>query len=242
MNFKKLVLVFTASLLLLLGGCASGYKEFYKPAQGATPEAIAAIRVNKAPAIPIIERAQPADSSVVLDAYGKRGYVMVGSSMFNSGKAVSEDEAVSQGKAVGADLVLIFNPKYTGSITSSVPLTTPTSTTTYSTGSATAYGAGGSVTAYGSGSSTTYGSQTTYVPMTVLRSDYGAVFFIKRTRVSLFVWLQTIHQPLMPTFLWVMSSPRLMEFQSLIPLRLVSFSAKDGESKYQFPCFDAGKE
>jgi membrane-associated protease RseP (regulator of RpoE activity) len=181
MNFKKLVLVFTASLLLFLGGCASGYKEFYKPAQGATPEAIAAIRVNKAPAIPIIERAQPADSSVVLDAYGKRGYVMVGSSMFNSGKAVSEDEAVSQGKAVGADLVLIFNPKYTGSITSSVPLTTPTSTTTYSTGSATAYGAGGSVTAYGSGSSTTYGSQTTYVPMTVHRSDYGAVFFIKRS-------------------------------------------------------------
>jgi membrane-associated protease RseP (regulator of RpoE activity) len=49
-----------------------------------------------------------------------------------------------------------------------------------STGSATAYGAGGSVTAYSSGTTTTYGSQTTYVPITVHRSDYGALFFIKR--------------------------------------------------------------
>jgi hypothetical protein len=177
---KKQALVFAASLSLLLGGCASGYKEFYKPAQGATPEAIAAIRVTQAPGTPDIERAQPADSKVVLDAYAKRGYVMLGSSMFNSGRAESEDAAVRQGQEVGADLVLILNPKYTGSITSSIPLTTPTSTTSYSTGSATAYGAGGSVTAYGSGTTTTYGSQTTYVPMTVHRSDYGAVFFIKR--------------------------------------------------------------
>jgi S1-C subfamily serine protease len=35
------------------------------------------------------------------------------------------------------------------------------------------------VTAYGSGTTTTYGTSTTYVPVTVHRSDYGALYFVK---------------------------------------------------------------
>lgn len=167
-------------MLVPLACCANGYKEFYKPAQGATPEAIAAVRLAPAPPTPIVERAQPGEAQVVLDAYAKRGYVMIGSSMFNSGPAQSEESAVHQAQSVGADLVLILNPRYTGSVTSTIPITTPTTTTSYSTGTATAYGSRGSVTAYGSGTKTTYGSTTKYVPITINKSDYGAVYFVKR--------------------------------------------------------------
>jgi hypothetical protein len=172
--------LFCSLLALLLAGCASGYKQFYRETQGATPEAIAARRVLPPPATPIVERSQPGNSQAALDAYAKRGYVMIGQSMFNSGRREADDSAVQQAREVGADLVLILDSRYTGSVTSNVPITTPTTTTSYSTGSATAYGPRGSVTAYGSGTTTTYGTTTNYVPLTVHRSDYGAVFFVKQ--------------------------------------------------------------
>ena len=179
MNLKTL---FTTLLLSLLSlqGCTSGYKQFYRPAQGATPGAIASLRASPPLPTPSVERSPPDDPQRVLDAYAMRGYVMIGSAMFNSGRPESEDSAVRQAQEVGADLVLILNPRYTGSVTSSLPLTTPTTSTSYSSGTATAFGPGGTVTAYGSGTTTTYGSTTTYVPVTVHRSDYGAVFFVKR--------------------------------------------------------------
>jgi hypothetical protein len=166
----------------LLAACASGYSQFYRPAQGATPEMIAAHREAPPTGQPIVERAAPPgpDTTALLDAYAKRGYVLIGSSSFNSGRAESEDAAVQQGRHVGADLVLILNPRYTGSTTTAVPLTTPTTTTSYSTGTATAYGPGGVVNAYGSGTTTTYGTTTTMMPLTIHRSDYGAGYFIKR--------------------------------------------------------------
>lgn len=167
-------------LIAALSGCASGYKQFYQPAQGITPERIAEIRIAPPTGSPVVERAQPVDPKIILDSYAKRGFVIIGSSSFNSGRAESEDSAIEQGKSVGADLVLILNPRYTGSVTSSIPITTPTATTSYSTGKVTAYGPGGTVNAYGSGTTTTYGASTTYVPMTVHRSDYGAVFFVKQ--------------------------------------------------------------
>jgi hypothetical protein len=184
--------LFSSLLALMLAGCTSGYKQFYQQAQGATPEVVASRRASPPPAVPIVERSQPGDGQTILDAYGKRGYVMIGQSMFNSGRRESDDAAVRQAQDVGADLVLILNPRYTGSVTSSVPITTPTTSTSYSTGSATAYGAGGAVTAYGSGTTTTYGSTTNYVPMTVHRSDYGAVFFVKQ-RFGLGVYMRDLN-------------------------------------------------
>lgn len=171
------VIVLTA---VLLAGCASGYREFYRPTSGFDAERIASLRASPAPAQPIVERARPGNSDEILDAYAKRGYIMIGNSMFNSGRPESEDSALQQSKDVGADLVLILNPNYTGSVTSSIPITTPTTSTTYSNATATAYGRGGSVTAYGSGVSTTYGTTTNHIPMTVHRSDYGAVYFIRQ--------------------------------------------------------------
>lgn len=180
MNLRYSFSLVAALSLIVLAGCASGYKRFYQSAPGATLEAITARRPSPPPAVPIVERSQPSDAQAILDAYARRGYVMIGHAMFNSGKPESEDSAVRQAHKVGADLVLILSPKYTGSVTSAIPITTPTSTTSYSTGSATAYGPGGTVTAYGSGTTTTYGSTTNYVPFTVHRSDYGAVFFVEQ--------------------------------------------------------------
>jgi PDZ domain len=176
--FFKLVL--TACASLIVSSCASGFKTFYTPAANATPEAIAAKRAAAPPATPILERSASADATTILAAYAKRGYVVIGHSMFNSGKNESEASALKQGQAVGADLVLVFNPRYTGTVTSNIPVTTPTATTSYSTGSATAYGSGGTVSAYGNTTTTTYGSETTYIPVHVNRSDYGAVYFVKQ--------------------------------------------------------------
>jgi PDZ domain len=180
LNNKHLVFHFAIILLpYFLISCANGYKEFYQPAQGTDPASIAKYRVSPSPLTPLVEHSQPADSHQILDAYAKRGYLLIGNSMFNSGKPESDDAAIRQGQEVGADLVLILNPKYTGTIISTVPITTPTTSTSYATGSATAYGSGGTVHAYGRGTTTTYGSSTEYIPISVQRSDYGALYFVK---------------------------------------------------------------
>jgi PDZ domain len=172
----RAVLVLSA---LLVAGCASGYSQFYKAAPGATPDAIARVRSGPAPKEPALVH-DGGNSSDVLAAYVRQGYVAIGYSSFNSGHRESDANAVSQGEKVGADLVVVFDPRYTGSVTSSVPMTTPTSSTSYTSGTASAYGSGGMATAYGNSTTTTYGSQTTYVPMTVHRFDYGALYLIKR--------------------------------------------------------------
>jgi len=178
-KMMKILQVAVALAVFALGGCASGYNQFYKPENGITPELIAAMRVAPPPAIPLIERAPPVNGAALVDSYTRRGYRLIGSAMFNSSRTESEAAAVEQGKAVGADLVVILDPRYTGSESSVIPITTPTTSTTYSTGSATAYGKGGAVTAYSSGTSTTYGSTTNFIPITVHRTDYGAGYFVK---------------------------------------------------------------
>ena len=176
---KQLILIAFISGASILTGCASGYKEFYKASNGFDRQRIEQLRAAPAPASPIVERSRPGSFDETLNAYAKRGYIMIGNSMFNSGRNESEDAAIQQGKSVGADLVLIFDPNYTGSATSTVPITVPSTSTTYSNAMATAYGQNGQVTAYGSGASTTYGTTTSLIPITINRIDYGALYFFK---------------------------------------------------------------
>ena len=185
---KKVVI---AVLSLPLAACVSGYAQFYKPAPGATQEAIAKTRAAPPPAVPIVEySAMP----LKWDQYAQRGYASIGYSSFNSGHKESEQNAIAQAQKVGADLVVIINPRYTGSVTSQIPITTPTAETSYSNGSATAYGAGGSVTAYGNSTTTTYGSRTDYIPITTNRFDYGAVYFVKRKYVLGVNWRELTNE------------------------------------------------
>lgn len=170
--------IYAALLALFLAGCASGYSQFYTRVPGATPEVIAATRAGAAPAQPRLERTDQSPQTVN-EAYSRHGYAAIGYSSFTSGHNESEASAVKQAAAVGADLVVVLSPKYAGSVTTSIPMTTPTSQTSYTSGSATAYGSGGSVTAYGNSTTTTYGSKTTYIPMTINRQEFGAIYFVK---------------------------------------------------------------
>jgi hypothetical protein len=164
---------------VLIAGCASGYSEFYRSVPGATPEAIANTRSAPPPKSPLLNHDGGNPKSVV-EAYARQGYALIGYSSFNSGRRVSDSDALEQGEKVEADVVVVMNPQYTGSVTSNVPITTPTSTTSYTTGTATVYGPAGVATAYGNATTTTYGTQTSYVPFTVNRFDYGALYFVKR--------------------------------------------------------------
>jgi hypothetical protein len=164
-------------LIAIIGGCASDYSKFYTALPDATPEIIEKLRVAQAPASPFVDKSPSAPD---IEYYAKYCYVPIGYSSFNSGRIEPEDSAIEQGTKVGADLVVIVNPTYTGSVTSHIPITTPTTSTSYTTGSGTAYGPRGTVTAYGNSQTTTYGSQTNYIPMTIDRYDHGEVYFVKR--------------------------------------------------------------
>jgi hypothetical protein len=173
-----------ALVVLMLAGCAtSGYSQFYQSMSGITPANIAQARAAPPPQVPALEHAAGPGPQVQA-AYGRRGYVMIGYSSFNSGHSERDAGALAQGAKVQADLVVVIDPHYTGSLTATVPITTPTTQTSYTNGSATAYGPGGSATAYGNATTTTYGSQTTYVPMTVNRFDYDALYFIKQGHMA----------------------------------------------------------
>lgn len=170
-------LVFLA-LFLSQQAVADGYEKFYKSYPDVNPSLVAKMRA--APPLATPELAEFSDSpQAILDAYTRRGYGAIGYSSFNSGWAAKSKGALKQGKRVQADLVVVINPTLTSSVTNSFPITTPTTQTTYHRGQATAYGAGGTVSAYGTGTSTTHGTQTTYIPYTVNRYEYGAIFFVK---------------------------------------------------------------
>lgn len=167
---------------MLLGGCASGYSQFYQPVNGVTPEMIAAQRVAPPPAIPILDRSGDKPEAVAA-AYNRHGYGVIGFSSFNGAAGQSEEGALEQGAKVGADVVVVISPQYTGTRSTVIPFTTPTAQTSYTSGTATAYGSGGPVFVSGNSTTTTYGSRTTYIPMHTDRYDYGALYFVKRKYV-----------------------------------------------------------
>lgn len=162
---------------ILLTGCANGYKKHYTPLTGMTPDTIAQLRAGTPPQSPSVERSPTVPDR---ETYAKRGLTPIGYSSFNARSGEAETGAIEQGQQVGADLVVIVNPAYTGSVTSQIPISTPTSSTSYTTGSATAYGPAGTVNAFGSSTTTTYANKTTLVPVTTNRYQYGAVYFVKR--------------------------------------------------------------
>lgn len=173
---KTLVLICATAIgALVLGGCASGFQSFYRPT--ATTQQLQALRANPPPDTPELRQASFPVERAISEA-NREGYLVMGYSSFN-GAHGSDSSALAEGKRVGADLVLVFNPRYTGTRSGAMPITTPTSQTTYYNGTASAYGTGGYATAYGSGTATTYGSRTTYIPFHVNRFDFMTVYLFK---------------------------------------------------------------
>ena len=178
---SKLLVALNLAALVLIGGCVStdGYREFYRPLPNATPEAIAKARLAPPTNIPQLAHLDRYDEEAQ-QVYARQAYVLIGVSSFSIGYDQSDKDAVKQAVKVGADLVVILDPKYEGAATASVPITTPNTTTSYTNSTATAYGPAGAATAFGNSTTTTYGTNTTYVPMTVRRYEYTALYFIKK--------------------------------------------------------------
>ena len=114
------------------------------------------------------------------------GFLLLGYSSFSGTNNVDWHQSLEQARRVNATVVRTFRPKYTGTKSGVMPMTIPTTQTTYSSGNATAYGSGGSVNVYGTGQSTTYGSQVMAVPYSVDRYDYVAAFWAKDIRTVIF--------------------------------------------------------
>jgi C-terminal processing protease CtpA/Prc len=173
---KSLILVLALSLI----GCVNPYTKFYrtiadaKTMQGyvASSEPLKIYTTN--------------DFQKDGDALVRKGYFPIGNASFNGASSkVTESQLRDQAEKVSAKVVLISS-RYTNTVTGALPLVLPNTTTSYTTGSATAYGSGGMVNAYGNSTTTTYGTQTTMMPYSVNRSDFSAVFFVKsRSRAGI---------------------------------------------------------
>lgn len=168
---------------VLLAGCANPYAKFYQgaPDARANPRYVAPPGPVQVFALNDIERDR--------DNLMRRGYIQVGFSSFQAGSSnATQAQLIEQAQKLGAEIVLA-NTKYSHTVSGVMPLTLPTTSTTYSNAHATAFGSNGtSATAFGSGTSTTYGTQTTMVPYSADRSDFGAVYFARvRPRLGIYV-------------------------------------------------------
>jgi hypothetical protein len=158
-------------LALLVSGCENPYKKYYQPNAGLSPDLLAQRRVAPAPEHPEVYRGNDPKSD--LPALMADGYSIIGHSSFN-GTAENENGVIEQAKAVGADRVVIYG-KYARTVQTAMPLTVPTTQTSTTTG--TVFGSGGMATVMGH--TTTYGSETTYVPMSIDRYDFSAYYLAK---------------------------------------------------------------
>ena len=168
------------SFLVLFGGCAnSPYATFYQSTSGLDAQELQTHRVSPPPATPAVERsAPPSDTPVLLAAYAKRGYVPIRHSFFNGGDSESNEGAVKQARAIGADLVVILYPSYGRSVTSTVPVSTTSTTSdrTQSLSLLNPYAEADSVAFESSAN----GRKTNYVSVRTDQYDYGAIYFIKQ--------------------------------------------------------------
>lgn len=165
--------VFAVCAALTLAGCANGYQKFFE----AGPPHSQVILSQEAPVI------LPASGKPKLDIdrMYEEGYWVLGAAEFN-GAIADTQGAVAQARKIGANRILIWT-KYTNTVSGVMPVTTPTTTTAYTSGTITprGYGYSGGSASY-SGTTTIYGSQTTYVPYSVSRYDQYALYFAPMER------------------------------------------------------------
>lgn len=161
-------------LVLIFTGCGNPFTQFYS-GQTLTQLDMGSNRLSPPAVIP--EVALVADINLVVTERMEDGWIVLGESGWVGSSYGSEAEAREHAKSIGASLV-VWGRSYVNSSTSAMPITMPTSTTTY--GSGTTYGPNGS--AVWNGSATSYGTTTTYVPITVSRYEVIGVFLAKRAK------------------------------------------------------------
>lgn len=167
--------------LLVVTACASGFEKFYTPAP---PNALAAVVTLPPPQTP-----QLFAHSDDLQLDGKRlreqGFIFIGSSSFyGPANRSNAQQAVAQGKKVGAAVVMVKS-QYMDTLTGVVPFTTtgpPQVATVNTSGTVNTYGSGGYATGtYDStGTVTMPGATTTnYLPYSIPRNTFYASYWAK---------------------------------------------------------------
>lgn len=168
---KRIVIL----LALCLGlGCKNPYADFYHDSTGGADMSKVAEQVQGKPKV---FRGQNPEMDYINMTENR--YLLLGYSTFNGGGNVKPEDAISQAERLHASVVVVIDPHYTETRSGTVPMVLPNNSTTYSNGSATAYGPGGTVNAYGSGVSTTYGSQVVTMPYRQDRYDYFASYWAR---------------------------------------------------------------
>lgn len=171
-------------IFILLQGCAvSGYEKFYQSyGEISDPSRVEFLGEGQEPQLVVVSPDQ-------FDSYfyqmRAKYFVPIGYSSFN-GAYEDTRRAVNHAKSIGAVLVIVTS-KHTETVSSTVPISVPKTTTTYSSGG---FYSGGGYGSY-SGTQTSYGSQTVPVTVNVRRYDQGAAYFIKskgKARYGIQVW------------------------------------------------------
>lgn len=170
MKIKALILTL---MLSSLAACANPFVKFYHP----NVYYDASRRVGVPMQIP--EVVVGSDPQQDYKNYMEAGYVVIGTSSFNgpSGK-YGLDDATDEGYKVRADLIIVYS-HYTNTVSGVMPWTIPHTETSMTNMNGSMYGSEGMTTFNGTATTTTYGSQTTYIPYSINRSDYFAVYLAK---------------------------------------------------------------
>jgi hypothetical protein len=162
----------------LLSGCAgNGFSSFYI---GQTREQVQASPFIETCSAPEIRTLPTGDPKAIANSMYAEGFAPIGTSAWDGPGDQGHKEAFAQGQNVGA-CVVMWKADYTHTRQESMPISTYTpggvSTTTH-TGTVYSGGASGTY----SGTSTTYNPgtmSTQYVPYSVNRYDYLAVYFAR---------------------------------------------------------------
>jgi hypothetical protein len=170
---------------VFLATCANPYHDFYRGVPLVPPNArtMPGVIPQEGP----LQIFSTTDMKRDVREMRRHGWGGIGWASFNSGgDGITEGNLRAQADKVGAQAVLISS-NYTGTVGGVMPLALPNNSTSYTSGSATAYGPGGTVNAYGNATTTTYGTTTTMVPYSVARYDYVVVFFVRtKQRLGLY--------------------------------------------------------
>lgn len=119
-----------------------------------------------------------ADIDMDMHRMFQQGYVLLGSSSFNSGDYVSEKKALKQAEDVRAHIVLMGS-RHTDTRTVSAPIFLPNTQTSTSTSSGTIYGPFGTSQYQGQTTTRTPGTQVINRTRTIDRYDYFASYWAK---------------------------------------------------------------
>lgn len=168
---KTLLAIFLA---VLLSGCAQlGHREFYDQVAPSKYPPTSKVMIFEYSNVDLGETYELLFSD----------YLIIGKSGFN-GPYENPDKARSYAKSIGAD-ILITSSQFKETRTSFMNLSTPTTSTTYISG----YSGSGSVY----GTATTYGTQTTTIPVRVNRYDQDGIY-LKNVKNANPLWERTRSQ------------------------------------------------